>query len=151
MLTVACPTSRTTQPIQLRLTSEMLAKLHPKQPSNPYRLVLFCTQTDRIHFGNCVLEFPQHTEIRFNGSIVPANVRGIKNKPGTINPPDLTANAILIQGVLNKIDVTFAESKSSYTLTVYLVEKLTVSQLVEKIRKKGYISKDSTLNKSIQT
>jgi hypothetical protein len=90
----------------------MLAKLQPRQPSNHHRLVLFCTQSDRIHFGNCVVEFPTHAEIRGNGTLVPANLRGIKNKPGTINPPDITPQCILMQGVNNKIDVTFAESRS---------------------------------------
>lgn len=51
--------------------------------------------------------------------------------------------------VTNKIDVTFAETKSAYTLTVYLVEKMTVDQLVSKIRKKGFMSKETTLNKSM--
>jgi len=147
-LTPACPSSRTSQPIQLRLTPEMLSKLTPKSPTNHYRLALFCTQSDRVHFGNCVVEFPAHTEIRVNGTVIQANVRGIKNKPGTINPPDLTAHAILHQGVPNKVDVTFAETKTAYTLTVYLVEKSTVQQLVEKIRKKGFLSKEATLSKS---
>lgn len=145
----ACSTSRIAQPIHLRLTTEMLSKLQPKQSSNPYRLVLFSTQTDRVPFGNCVIEFPAHTDIRCNGSPVQANVRGIKNRPGTINPPDVTAQIIMMQGVQNKIDVTFSDSKSSYTLTVYLVEKHTVAQLVEKIRKRGFISKDATLSKSM--
>ena len=126
----------------------MISKLQPKAPQNPYRLVLFCTQTDRIHFGSCVVEFPAHAEIRCNGSIVSANLRGIKNKPGTVNPPDITPHSILTQGVTNRIDVTFAESKSGFTVTIYLVEKLTVQQLVEKIRKKGQIAKETTLNKS---
>jgi PINIT domain len=148
-LITACPTSRTTQPIQVRLTPEMLNKLTPKGPSNPYRLVLFSTQTDRVPYGNCVIEFPAHAEIRCNGSPVTANLRGIKNKPGTVNPPDITGQAILMAAVTNKVDVTLAESRTSYTLVIYLVEKNTVSQLVEKIRKRGFISKESTLNKSI--
>lgn len=127
----------------------MISKLQPKGPQNPYRLAIFCTQTDRVHFGSCVVEFPAHAEIRCNGTIVSANLRGIKNKPGTVNPPDITPHSILMQGVMNKIDVTFAESKSAFTVTVYLVEKLTVQQLVEKIRKKGQISKETTLNKSM--
>ena len=96
-----------------------------------------------------MIEFPAHAEIRANGSVVHANLRGIKNKPGTINPVDITAGCILMQGVNNKIDVTFAESKSAFTLTIYLVEKLTVARLVEKIRKRGFIAKEATLNKSI--
>ena len=127
----------------------MIAKLSPKQPTNPYRLVLFCTQTDRVPYGNCVIEFPAHAEIRCNGNIVTAHLRGIKNKPGTVNPPDFTSQAILMQGVANKLDVTFAESKFAYTLAVYLVEKNSVKQLVDKIRRRGFISKESTLNKSL--
>ena len=127
----------------------MLSKLVPKQSSNPYRLVIFCTQTDRVAFGNCVIEFPSHADIRCNGSSVQANLRGIKNRPGTINPPDVTAQIIMMQGVQNKIDVTFEQSKSAFTITVYLVQKNTVGQLVEKIRKRGFISKEATLNKSM--
>jgi hypothetical protein len=126
----------------------MLSKLQSKQPTNPYRLVLFSTQTDSVEFGNCVIEFPAYTDIRCNGSPVTANVHGIKNSPGTINPPDVTAQIIMTEGVQNTIDVTFSESESSYTLMVYLVEKHTVAQLVEKIRKRGYISIETTLSKS---
>ena len=55
----------------------------------------------------------------------------------------------MMQGVQNKIDVTFEQSKSAFTITVYLVQKNTVGQLVEKIRKRGFISKEATLNKSM--
>jgi E3 SUMO-protein ligase PIAS1 len=127
----------------------MITKLTPKAPTNSYRLALYCTLTDRIPFGNCVVEFPTHSDIRCNGSLITANLRGIKNRPGTVNPPDLTTHAIVMAGVGNKVDVTFQESRSSYTVLVYLVEKHTVTQLVEKIRKKGFISKETTLNKSI--
>jgi E3 SUMO-protein ligase PIAS1 len=125
----------------------MLDLLTPKRSENPYRLVLFCTQTYRC--GNCVIEFPAHAEIRCNGTIVSANLRGIKNKPGTINPPDITAHANLMRGVVNKVDVTFAESRSEYTLTVCLVKKNTVDELVDEICNRGSILKEYTLNKSM--
>ena len=55
----------------------------------------------------------------------------------------------MMQGVQNKVDVTFSESKSAFTLTLYLVEKITVQQLVEKIRKRGFTSKEAALRKSM--
>lgn len=149
-LIIACPSSRSSTPIQARLTTEMLAKLQPKSPTNPYRLVLFCTQSDRVPYGNCLIEFPAHVEIRCNGTAISANLRGIKNRPGTVNPPDLTQQAVLMQGVSNKVDITFQEAKSNYTALLYLAEKLTVAQLVEKVKKRGYISKEQTLNRSIR-
>ena len=121
----------------------------PNQPSNPYRLVLLCTQTDRVLLGNCVIEFPAHADIRCNGSPLQADLWGIKNCLGTVNPADLTAQIIMMQDVQNTIDVTFSEPKSEYTVMVYVVEKNTVSQMMEKIRKRGFISKVSTLIKSI--
>jgi len=54
---------------------------------------------------------------------------------------------MMMQGVLNKIDVMFSESKSAFTLTVYFVQKNIVGQLVEKIRKRWFISKEATLSK----
>ena len=148
-LTEACPSSRSSTPIQARLTTEMIAKLDPRSPTNPYRLVLFCTLSARVPYGNCLVEFPSAVEIRCNGSQLSANLRGIKNRPGTVNPPDLTQYAILMHGVSNRVDITFQDSKSNYTALLYLVEKLTVAQLVEKVKKRGYISKEQTLNRSM--
>jgi E3 SUMO-protein ligase PIAS1 len=127
----------------------MLAKLNPKSPTNTYRLVLFCTLTDRIAFGNCTVEFPMHTDLRCNGSAITGNLRGIKNRPGTVNPPDITQHVILMSGVANKVDITFQESRASYTVLINLVEKHSVAQLVEKIRKRGAISKETVLNRSM--
>jgi len=148
-LTEACPSSRSSTPLQARLTTQMIAKLNPKSPTNPYRLVLFCTQSSRVPYGNCLVEFPSTVEIRCNGNQISANLRGIKNRPGTVNPPDLTPHAILMPGVNNRVDITFQDSRSNYTALLYLVEKLTVAQLVEKVKKRGYISKEQTLNRSM--
>jgi hypothetical protein len=135
--------------IQLRLTTEMLSKLLPKQSSNPYRLVLLCTKTDRVAFGNCAIEFPAHTNILFNGSPMQDSLRGLENLPGRINPLDITAQIIMMQGVLNQIDVVFMRTQCAFTFTVYLVQKNTVGQLVEKIRKKGFLNLETTLGKSM--
>jgi len=148
-LTEACPSSRSSTPIQARLTTQMIAKLDPKSVTNPYRLVLFCTQSGRVPYGNCLIEFPSAVEIRCNGSQISANLRGIKNRPGTVNPPDLTPHAILMHGVNNRVDITFQDSRSNYTALLYLVEKFTVAQLVEKVKKRGYISKEQTLSRSM--
>lgn len=136
-------------PIQARLTTEMLAKLSPKGPTNPYRLVLFCTLADRVPYGNSLIEFPTHVEIKCNNNAVTANLRGIKNRPGTVNPADLTERAILMGGVNNKVDIIYQDSKQPYMALVYLVQKFTVDQLVEKVKKRGLISKESTLKRSM--
>jgi E3 SUMO-protein ligase PIAS1 len=129
----------------------MLAKLNPLDPPNPYRLVLFCTLADRVPYGNSLIEFPTHVEIKCNGAAVSANVRGIKNRPGTVNPPDLTQQAILMHGVNNRVDITYQESKQAYTVLLYLVQKFTVDQLVEKVTKRGYIGKEQTLKRSMSS
>jgi len=127
----------------------MLAKLNPRGPANPYRLVLFCTLADRVPYGNCVIEFPTHIEIKCNGTVVSANVRGIKNRPGTVNPPDITPQAVFMGGVSNKVDINYQDSKQPYTALLYLVQKFTVQQLVDKVKKRGYLSKEVTLKRSM--
>ena len=66
-----------------------------------------------------------------------------------MNPPDLTEQSILVTGVTNTIDVTFADTKVAYTLSVYLVEKANLQTLLGKIKKRGLLSNEATLNKSM--
>jgi E3 SUMO-protein ligase PIAS1 len=52
------------------------------------RVMIYCAgdthpQTD--------IAFPQQIEIRINGDEVKANMRGLKNKPGTTRPADITS------------------------------------------------------------
>jgi hypothetical protein len=139
ILIQASPNSQITQRIHLCITNEMAAKLRPQTPSNHHRLVLFCTRSNTIYLGNCVVEFPAQLEIRSNGTLLPTNSRGMKNKKRTINPPDITAQCILLANVNNNIDVTFFESKE-----VCLVIMLTIAVYFDNLSRRETYNRTNT-------
>lgn len=71
-----------------------------------YRVLVFCTGEA---LGTQDIAFPHQSEIRVNGSEVKANLRGLKNKPGSTRPVDIThALRLKPSNYLNTVDFTYA-------------------------------------------
>lgn len=95
---------RNTVSIQMRVNDMPL--LHQCLSDPSYRVMIFCA-------GEAVgvqdIAFPHQSEIRVNGTEVKANLRGLKNKPGSTRPVDVTsALRLKITHYLNNIDFTYA-------------------------------------------
>ena len=54
------------------------------------------------------ISFPQQIEVRVNGEEVRANFKGLKNKPGTTKPVDITALLRKVPEYGNNVAVTHA-------------------------------------------
>lgn len=55
------------------------------------------------------ISFPPQSELRVNGGEVKANLRGLKNKPGSTRPADITsALRFKPSHYLNNVDFTYA-------------------------------------------
>lgn len=52
-----------------------------------YRVMVFCTTQSS---GYSDIAFPHQVELKCNGEDVKANLRGLKNKPGSTRPADIT-------------------------------------------------------------
>lgn len=131
-----------------------------------YQLRLYCTSS-AFHSHNsphlwsvrsCPIEFPPVCEIRVNGVASTANTRGMKKKPGTAPPVDLT-KVVKTTG-MNRIDITYINNTTpfhakvsgdslvllsilrtkahahlqKFFLVANLVEVTSVDQLVERLR-----------------
>ncbi len=71
-----------------------------------YRVLLFCAGEA---IGLQDIAFPHQSEIRVNGSEVKANLRGLKNKPGSNRPVDITqALRLKPPNYMNTIEFTYA-------------------------------------------
>lgn len=55
-----------------------------------FRVLLFCASEPISHFTKVDIAFPHQVEIKVNLDEVKANLRGLKNKPGSTRPPDIT-------------------------------------------------------------
>ncbi|KAL0951264.1 hypothetical protein HGRIS_007978 [Hohenbuehelia grisea] len=154
---VECPEStnaqdRRTQAVNFPLSADQMAKL--KQPN--YQVRLFCTSstfwtstpsTFRTNSVLCPVEFPATCEVRVNGMPLTANLKGLKKKPGTAPPPDITK---FIRGgnTPNRIEMVYvnsqqpAQTNKKYYLVVMLVDATSVDQLVDRLKKGKYRSSD---------
>ena len=59
--------------------------------------------------------FPAQVEVKVNEQAIPASqLRGLKNKPGSTRPPDITALLVKSIGATNNISITYALTQKVY-------------------------------------
>ena len=86
------------------------------------RVMVFCA-TDR--HGTNDIAFPHQCEIKVNGGEVKANLRGLKNKPGSTRPVDVTDLLRLKpSNYENRVELTYA-------LTQKVCEPISTAPLVQ--------------------
>lgn len=66
---------------------------------------MFCASDDS---GSQDVAFPHQSELRVNGDEIKANLRGLKNKPGSTRPVDITSALRLRSNYMNNIEFTYA-------------------------------------------
>ncbi|GJE87674.1 E3 SUMO-protein ligase [Phanerochaete sordida] len=163
---VECPESssqmdRRQQSVSFYLTQEVIQKLESKSPK--YQLRLYCTSSTyhsptpsfRPNAGPCPIEFPPTCEVRVNNTILNANLKGMKKKPGTAPPPDLGKLLKLNSGAPNRVEIIYVNSQTpvpakKYYLCAALVEVTTVDQLIDRLRKGKYRSSNEIVAKMAQ-
>ena len=73
--------------------------------SKEYRVMMFCADSLT---GPQDITFPHSSEIKVNGGEVKANLRGLKKKPGSTRPVDITDNLRLRGSYVNNVEFTYA-------------------------------------------
>ncbi|CAR28026.1 hypothetical protein ZYGR_0N05140 [Zygosaccharomyces rouxii] len=112
-----------------------------------YKVYLFCGMVDpQTGFqSNQPIQFPHPNEIRVNSVQVKDNVRGLKNKPGTAKPADLTPY-LRPPTQQNSLEVIYAFTKSEYFIYGYIVEQVTPEELLQEVLRHPKILKAATLH-----
>ncbi|EMD42118.1 hypothetical protein CERSUDRAFT_110664 [Gelatoporia subvermispora B] len=164
---VECPESgsavdRRQQTLMFTLSNDALQKLSTPEPK--YQLRLYCTSsmywTQSGGFKTatmpCPIEFPPTCEVRVNGTALSANLKGMKKKPGTAPPPDLGKLLRTTPATPNRIEMVYVNSQQpaqpkKYYLVVMLVEVTTVEQLIDRLKKGKYKSKQEIFAKMFQS
>src|ERR1700710_2933653 len=82
---IAMTAHRHTVSIPLRVSDHPLLSRVTKDPS--LRVMVFCAAEGQ---GRQDIAFPHQSEIKVNGGDIKANLRGLKNKPGSTRPVDIT-------------------------------------------------------------
>lgn len=98
-----------------------------------------------------------------------ANLKGLKKKPGTTPPPDLGRLVKMPSGAANRLDMIYVNSQQpvhgkvsrlhsewrelnnlcqKYYITVLLVEVTSTEELVDRLKKGKFVSKEDVLAES---
>lgn len=111
-----------------------------------YKVYLFCGMVNTTGFeSNQPIQFPYPNEIKINNVQIKDNVRGLKNKPGTAKPADLTPY-LRPPSQQNLLEIVYAFTKSEYYIYCYIVEQVTPENLLKEILQHPKIIKAATLH-----
>ncbi|KAI9276414.1 PINIT domain-containing protein [Sporodiniella umbellata] len=110
-----------------------------------YQLRFYCCKANGADGKEVLVEFPNVCEIRMNGNVIGGNaLRGIKNKPGTVNPPDLTV--MVRKGGLNSIEFVYFNTHEAYLCALYLVQRTPTATLIQSMVERE-LSKEAVLKR----
>ncbi|CAG8564983.1 10587_t:CDS:10, partial [Paraglomus brasilianum] len=136
--------------VEFRLTRNVIDKIRDRHTSN-CQLCLFCCSD--IDFSPqrkseyALMEFPQRCEVFVNNNRLGGDLKGLKNRPGTVSPPNITHLVALDTSTLNKIEMVYDKTTKAYTFMLQLVRKISVKTLVSKIESKKFISREQVIEK----
>jgi E3 SUMO-protein ligase PIAS1 len=92
--------------LSVTLSPEIATQL---QNDGLYRVMVFCApDTGLTQFSPTDVAFPHQVELKVNLDDVKANLRGLKNKPGSTRPADITSFIRKKPGYNNQVTLTYA-------------------------------------------
>ncbi|CCE63296.1 hypothetical protein TPHA_0E02040 [Tetrapisispora phaffii CBS 4417] len=94
--------------------------------------------------SNEPIQFPHPNEIKFNNIQIKDNVIGLKSKPGTGKPANLTPYTYPPSQV-NVLEIVHAFTANEYSVYCYIVENVTPEELLQNIIKNPKILRTATL------
>ncbi|EFX00288.1 sumo ligase [Grosmannia clavigera kw1407] len=131
---------RNSVPVQIRVSS--YPALQRCLVDQSLRVMIFCAASN---VGVQEIAFPYQCEIKVNGGEVKANLRGLKNKPGSTRPVDITSLLRLKPSNYNNtLDFTYALTAKRFYLALYICKAHTASELTRVIERRR-ITKDSVI------
>jgi E3 SUMO-protein ligase PIAS1 len=113
------------------------------------RAMIYCASEPISPFSKVEISFPHQVEIKVNQDEVKANLRGLKNKPGSTRPADITQLLRKRAGYENSMIVTYALTAKKYYVIVNLVKQNSAESLVLKLKMGRRISRESVIKEMV--
>ncbi|CZR58962.1 related to E3 SUMO-protein ligase pli1 [Phialocephala subalpina] len=111
------------------------------------RIMVFCSMEG---VGKQDIAFPHQSEIKVNTGEVKANLRGLKNKPGSTRAVDITKELRLNPAhYVNTVEMTYALTSKKYYLMLYVVKAIPVTDLVKKLEAGKRITEKSVIDEML--
>ncbi|KAG0091162.1 SUMO ligase siz1 [Podila epicladia] len=115
------------------------------QGDSELQLMVFCGWADSPPQQPILMEFPSVCEIKVNGRVLEANLRGMKNKPGTVSPANITRLCRMENADYNKVEFIYANSTKRYYASTHVVKKVSVQSIIAEIERGKFLSKEKML------
>ncbi|KAL2128580.1 hypothetical protein VTI74DRAFT_9005 [Chaetomium olivicolor] len=130
---------RNSERIAIRVQDHPALQLCVSDPT--MRVMVFCAAANA---GTQDVAFPHQCELKVNGGDIKANLRGLKNKPGSTRPVDIT-NSLRLRppSYINNVDFTYALTQKKFYLSLIVCKAVPIDTLVTQIQKK--IRKESVI------
>ncbi|KAL4926529.1 PINIT domain-containing protein [Aspergillus undulatus] len=145
--TIECKVARehTRDSVELRIL--LSADVASRLSTDPrLRVMVFCAaDTGLNQFTKSDIAFPHQVELKANLDEVKANLRGLKNKPGTTRPADITGYLRKKAGYTNHVVMTYALTHKRFFVLANLVECTAIDELVNKLKQRKTITKEQVL------
>ncbi len=117
------------------------------------KIMMYCGLAHQIgQFQSADVAFPGQIEIKINDQEVKGhNFKGLKNKPGTTKPADITSYVRKFKGEQNLIAMTYALTNKRYAFIVHLVRYHDSKELVDRVTKTKIVRKQTVLENMSKT
>ncbi|KAJ6024503.1 hypothetical protein N7540_005300 [Penicillium herquei] len=110
------------------------------------RVMVYCTADSGLkQFTKSDIAFPHQVELKANLDEVKANLRGLKNKPGTTQPADVSSYLRRKVNYPNNIVMTYALTQKKFFVLANMVKQHPVEELVAQLKSRKLISKEQVL------
>ncbi|EMC96930.1 hypothetical protein BAUCODRAFT_32677 [Baudoinia panamericana UAMH 10762] len=137
------PQNRNTVRATINLSVEQAQRM---TSDGDMRLMMFCGAAQEMSPYHPVdIAFPNQIEVKINNDDVKSNFKGLKNKPGSTKPADLTSKVRARANYPNQVSITYALTTKRYAFVVYLVRYVNAATLTERIRTASVIPKERVL------
>ncbi|KAL5604692.1 hypothetical protein BROUX41_001957 [Berkeleyomyces rouxiae] len=140
------PSHRNTVTVTLRLGDN--PDLANVANDNRMRIFVFCADG---YTTNRDIAFPQQSQIRVNGQDLRVNLRGVKKRPGSTRPADITEHLRLRPSYNNNIDFTYEHTTKNFYLALYVCKAISVDELTKTISNRSKITKASVIQELTKT
>ncbi|KAI8378733.1 PINIT domain-containing protein [Choanephora cucurbitarum] len=121
----------------------MLATPNAVDDRPPYQIRFYCAKYSS-EATNLLVEFPTICELKVNGTVISGSaLRCLKNKPGTVNPPDMTI--MTRKTALNNVELVYVKSDVPFMASVFIVKRTPVATLIATLKREHILPKEETL------
>ncbi|KAJ5139105.1 transcriptional regulator family: Zinc finger MIZ-type [Penicillium bovifimosum] len=110
------------------------------------RIMVYCAGDSGLtQYTKSDIAFPHQVELKVNLDEVKANLRGLKNRPGTTQPADITDWIRKKPNYPNNIVMTYALTQKKFFTIANLVKRHPIDDLVSQLKLRKLISKEQVI------